>query len=118
MIDHKGQEYQEWLEALEGYSERVDALIKKTGKSQKQLAQEMGVTEQMLSVWKKSKKKEMTAFTVWRLAKHLNTSVDYLLFGRTAVSKRRPLPPVRQYQTLGGGKNAGDQRGTGSLPLG
>ena len=121
-MDREKQDWQEWERNLDGFTQRVDDLIKKSGKTQKQIAAELGMTQSTFTRWKHAYRKGMSAYTVWRMAKALGASVDYLLFGRSAISKRRPLPPVREYQTLGGAKrdtsDTRDERRPGSLPLG
>jgi transcriptional regulator with XRE-family HTH domain len=115
-------DFQDWERELEGFSDRLDKLIRESGKTQRQIARDMRLTECMLSVWKNGGAKQMSAFNVWRLSRYFRVSVDWLLTGRYAVSKRRPLPPVREYQTLGGAKrdtsDTRDERRPGSLPLG
>jgi len=106
-MDREKQDWQEWERNLDGFTQRVDDLIKKSGKTQKQIAAELGMTQSTFTRWKHAYRKGMSAYSVWRMAKALDTSVDYLLFGRYAVSKRRPLPPAPKYQTLQRGEENG-----------
>ena len=97
--------FPEWEREMSEFGGRLEKLIKDSGKTQRDVAKDLGITEGQISTWKMGKATQISAFNVWRLTRYFNVSADWLLTGRYAVSKRRPLPPVREYQTLGGKKN-------------
>jgi DNA-binding XRE family transcriptional regulator len=122
MVKKDTPEWEEWTKKLKGFRERVEDLIDKSGKTKTQIAREMGVSPQCFGYWIHQEKGQMNTYTAWRLARYFGVTIDYLLTGRTVISKKRPLPPVREYQTLGGAKrdtsDTRDERRPGSLPLG
>lgn len=96
--------FQEWKQEMSEFGQRLDKLIKDSGKTQRDVAKDLGITEAWISTWKMGKATQISAFNVWRLTRYFNVSADWLLTGRYAVSKRRPLPPEPKYTTLGGEK--------------
>jgi transcriptional regulator with XRE-family HTH domain len=96
--------FQEWKQEISEFGQRLDKLIKDSGKTQRDVAKDLGITEAQISTWKMGKATQISAFNVWRLTRYFNVSADWLLTGRYAVSKRRPLPPAPKYTTLGGEK--------------
>lgn len=96
--------FQEWEQEMSGFGKRLDKLIKDSGKTQRDVGRDLGITDATISTWKLGKATQMSAFNVWRLDRYFNVSADWLLTGRYAVSKRRPLPPAPKYTTLGGEK--------------
>ena len=104
--------FQEWEQEMSEFGKRLDKLIKDSGKSQRDVAKDLGITDASISTWKMGKATQISAFNVWRLSKYFHVSADWLLTGRYAASKRRPLPPVREYKTIKE-TDGKEQRGTG-----
>ena len=114
MVKKDTPEWEEWKEKLKGFRERVEDLIDKSGKTKTQIAREMGVSPQCSGYWIHQEKGQMNTYTAWRLARYFGVTIDYLLTGRTVISKKRPLPPVREYTTLRKETDGKEQRGAGS----
>lgn len=114
MVKKDTPEWEEWTKKLKGFRERVEDLIDKSGKTKTQISREMGVSPQCFGYWIHQEKRQMNTYTAWRLARYFGVTIDYLLTGRTVISKKRPLPPVREYQTLGKERNVRNESEIGS----
>lgn len=107
------QEYGEWEEHIDGFGERLKKLIKDSGKTQIQVAHDLGVTRQQIGKWANPGKRglgNMYAFTLYKLAMYFDVSTDYLLFGKRVKSNRRPLPPAPTYTKSGKERDAGTDK--------
>lgn len=109
-----GRDYEDWEDHIDGFGERLKKLIKDSGKTQKQVADDLGVTRQQIGKWANPGPRglgNMYAFTVYKLAIYFDVSTDYLLFGKRVKSNRRPLPPVHTaYKTLERKTHAGPDK--------